>query len=136
MNGKDSWLLKTLKSFHKMFTKTIWLLIQFLRQSFLLILSSFKNLLRLLFALYQVQDVMKEKNWLEFLIIWIGSPFLGIWQVTMTFQELSLISISGYLLFNFYFAKTFLITEIFCLFHSSTIAIFSIWWIFILTLLN
>ena len=37
VNGKDSWLLKTLKYFHIMFAKTIWLLTQFLGQSFLLI---------------------------------------------------------------------------------------------------
>jgi len=79
---------------------------------------------------------VKKKNWLEFLIIWIGSSFLGIQQVTMTFWELSLISISDCLLFDFYFTKTFLITEILCLFHSSTIITLSIWWTFILTLLN
>jgi len=119
-----------------MFVKITWLLIQFLRQSFLLILSSFKNLLELLFVLYQVQDIVKEKNWLEFLIIQISSLFLGIWQVIITFRELLLMSISGCLFSDFHFIKTFLVIEIFHLFYSSAIITFSIWWTFILILLN
>ena len=54
VDGNKSWLSRILKSFHRMFGKTIWLLTQFWKQNLSLISYLFKNLLRQLFAQYQV----------------------------------------------------------------------------------
>ena len=112
------------------------MLIQFLRQNSILILSLFKNYLGPLSALYQVQEVAKTKNWLEFLIIWTSSSFLWIWCLIITFLKLSLMSISGCLFFIFHFRKTFLTTETFCWFLYLIVTTFSIWWTYILILLS
>ena len=70
----------------------------------------------------------------------VGAPNYPNWLTfsrnLMTFQELLLMSISDCLLSGFYFVKTFLVTETFHLFCSSTIMTFSIWWTFIVILLN
>ena len=107
MNGNKLWFWKILKSFHRMYKKTTWLSAQSSKQDFLSKSSLSKNPLEPLFVFYQVQEVVKAKFWWEYLIIWISSPFLGIQQVIITFQELLLISTSGWHCFDFLFVKCY-----------------------------
>ena len=63
VNGNESWLLKTLKFFHRTCEKTTWLSTQSLKLNILLMSSLFKNCHGLLFAQYQVQKVKMKKHW-------------------------------------------------------------------------
>ena len=124
----------------KIFSQNVWknnlIINTILKIRFFSMLSLSKNSLGLLFVLYQAQEMVKAKFWWEYLIIWIGLPFLKIQQVIMTFQELSLMLTLGWHHFDFLFIKTFLIIETSLLFHFLTIMMFFIWWTFILILLN